>query len=195
MPKHPHSCKNCKLRIGAVLAEIYGNVSVNHNLHVPSKLEEYRRFKFYDDLAAIHLKLQSHRGFENFVKQKKLSAFDFYVHEPGFAVEFDEVQHFTEPRRLALDSYPQALELGFDRRRWIALCTSYQRKDHDPPYRDEQRAWYDTLRDFSASYLGILPTVRLFPEDVIWCEVQGNSQNEVWRLLNSCCEVQSTSNE
>jgi hypothetical protein len=25
--------------------------------------------------------------------------------------------------------------------------------------------------------------------------VQGNSQNEVWRLLNSCCEVQSTSNE
>jgi hypothetical protein len=34
------------------------------------------------------------------------------------------------------------------------LCEEINAKDNYPPYRDEQRAWYDTLRDFLASDKG-----------------------------------------
>ena len=65
---------------------------------------------------------------------------DFWVPDPGFIVEFDERQHFTIPRKLALSKYPAVQPLGFPQERWIVLCEHHTAKDNDPCYRDEQRA-------------------------------------------------------
>ena len=63
---------------------------------------------------------------------------------------------------LALSKYPDNQPLRFSRRRWIALCEKHAAKDNDPPYRDEQRAWYDTLRDLVPLLNGLKPTLRLY---------------------------------
>jgi hypothetical protein len=47
------------------------------------------------------------------VKSRTLRPCDFFVPNPGFIVEFDESQHFTKPRRIALQNYPEKIELGF----------------------------------------------------------------------------------
>jgi hypothetical protein len=62
-------------------------------------------------------------------------------------VEYDERQHFTKPRAMALGLYLQDVVVGFDRAEWIAHDNKIAAKDDDPPYRDEQRAFYDSVRD------------------------------------------------
>ena len=86
-------------------------------------------------------------------------------------VEFDESQHFTAPRKKALSLYPKDLKLGFDRDRWQDLCDIENKHDGEPPFRDEQRAWYDALRDFAPVLLGIKPTIRLYARDYAWCKL------------------------
>ncbi|MDE2185067.1 MAG: hypothetical protein KGJ78_18795, partial [Alphaproteobacteria bacterium] len=71
---------------------------------------------------------------------------DFYVPRANLIIEYDERQHFTEPRALTLELYP-SLSLGFDIPRWLNACRKIRAHDNDPPYRDEQRAFYDALRD------------------------------------------------
>ena len=90
-------------------------------------------------------------------------------------MEFDESQHFTNPRKLSLSRYLDHQPLGFSRSRWIALCEKHNAKDNDPPYRDEQRAWYDTLRDIVPSLKGFQPTLRLHAQDFEWCSLDPNS--------------------
>jgi hypothetical protein len=113
------------------------------------------------------------------VRTKRLPNVDYFVPSLGLIVEFDESQHFTAPREIALSNYPDEIELGFDRDRWIGLCRELQRRDNDPPYRDEQRAWYDTLRDFAPRVLGLKPTVRLVARDVVWCSLRPDSTEDM----------------
>jgi hypothetical protein len=40
--------------------------------------------------------------------------------------------------------------MGFDVKRWQAICDTVRATDNDPPYRDEQRAFYDSVRDLLA---------------------------------------------
>ena len=95
-------------------------------------------------------------------------AFDFFSPTLRLAIEFDERQHFTLPRASSLKAYPLNLSQGFDRGRWIAMCGKIQAGDNDPVYRDEQRAFYDAIRDVVAPRLGLLPVVRIYEEDVKW---------------------------
>ena len=57
--------------------------------------------------------------------------------------------------------------------------------DNDPPFRDEQRAWYDTLRDFIPEMKGFLPTVRIFARDIAWCSLDPEKPEDItkFRLL------------
>jgi hypothetical protein len=71
------------------------------------------------------------------------------------------VSHFPQGKAENCRYSDRLLELGFDKKRWIRLCETIGAKDNDPPYRDEQRAWYDTLRDFLPSIRGLKPTIRL----------------------------------
>lgn len=123
--------------------------------------------------------LQNYRGFKRFVRTKTLPRCDFFILNPGFILEFDESQHFTIPRKITLELYPENFKLGFNRERWIKLCKKINARDNDPPFRDEQRAWYDTLRDFLPALLGLKPTVRLFVRDFVWCSLDPDNPSDV----------------
>ena len=133
-------------------------------------------------MAAV---LEMHRGFGigDFVRRDVLAGCDFWVPNPGFIVEFDESQHFTSPRKLTLSMYANEQPLGFSAERWIALCEHHDARDNAPPYRDEQRAWYDALRDLVPSLKGLRPTVRLYASDVAWCSLDPDSRDDRETLL------------
>src|SRR5207247_563730 len=133
--------------------------------------EQYRDTAIYPYIAKIYSTLQRCRGFDSFVRSPNLPNCDFYVPFPGFLVEFDESQHFTKCRNLTFSSYPETLQIGFNRQKWMELCDAIAARDNDPPFRDEQRAWYDTLRDFVPSIKGMLPTIRLYASEFRWCDL------------------------
>ncbi len=176
---HNERCKLCKTIFKELLAELYGEVKVNYNLDLPSKIIDYEDFCYGKVLAKIYKALQEYRGYNNFVKANKLPNVDFYIPNHGVIIEFDESQHFSNPRKIALENYPNAFQLGFDRNKWIDLCGLLNKKDNDPPYRDEQRAWYDTLRDFAPSNLNLKPTIRLFAQDFIWCSLDPKNKKDI----------------
>jgi hypothetical protein len=146
-----------------------GEVKRNPRLPASASLESYKGTPAYDALLSIYEALQSQRGHHSFVLSDSLPNCDFLVPKPGFLVEFDESQHFTASRKLALSLYPKDCIFGFDRSRWIKLCDEIGARDNQPPYRDEQRAWYDTLRDFMPQVLKMLPTIRLYAGEFKWC--------------------------
>ena len=78
--------------------------------------------------------------------------------------------------------YPDDQLLGFSKERWVALCDKHKARDNDPPYRDEQRAWYDTLRDLVPSLEGFRPTVRLYARDFAWCSLNPDSSHDLKRF-------------
>lgn len=177
--KHNERCKECRKRIHELLAKIYGEVKKEYDLNLPSHLEEYKNYEIYQDLKKIYTKLQNYRGNREFVRAKKLPKVDYFVENPGFVVELDESQHFTMPRQISLKNYPDDLDFGFDRKRWISLCNKLNRHDNSPPYRDEQRAWYETLRDLSPYVLNLKSTVRLFVSDYAWCELNPEADEDI----------------
>lgn len=181
---HKERCPKCKETISRLLEKNYGKVEQNYKFEIGTRPEDFKNTQYYGKLREIYGALQNHRGFKGFVKTKILPHCDFFVPNPGFVVEFDESQHFTESRRIALESYPEKLDLGFDMEKWIELCTRIKAKDNDPPYRDEQRAWYDTLRDFLPIVKALKPTVRLFAKDCIWCSFNPDKPSDVKRFDN-----------
>jgi hypothetical protein len=181
---HNERCTRCKEAIRAMLEKIYGKVETNYKFEIGNYPEDFRNTSYYENLKEIYEALQNQRGFKEFIKSETLPNCDFFVPNPGFIVEFDETQHFTLPRKIALEHYPEKLELGFDRKRWMAHCERINAKDNDPLYRDEQRAWYDTLRDFLPAAKGLKPTVRLFAKDYEWCSLDPSNPSDVERFKN-----------
>ncbi|MGA2262880.1 MAG: hypothetical protein ABSH28_15780 [Acidobacteriota bacterium] len=94
-------------------------------------------------------------------------ACDFYLPDQRLIVEYDERQHFTRPRALSLALYPSELDLGFDRAEWIRSCERTDAHDSSPAYRDEQRAYYDAVRDILAAQNGVR-LVRLRHDEQDW---------------------------
>ena len=179
---HDERCPKCKETLRKLLARIYGRVEQNYKFKVGTRLEDFVSTSSYGKLKENYEALQNHRGFREFVKATTLPNCDFFVPNPGFIVEFDESQHFTLPRKISLEMYPNELELGFSRGKWMALCEKINARDNDPPYRDEQRAWYDTLRDFLPAVNGLKPTVRLFAGDFVWCSLKPDDTSDVERF-------------
>ena len=172
-PRHSERCPECKQRVHQLLQRRFGRCLVSHRFPWPANFHAYVGTAIYPVLNRVVDALRGHRGYrvEDYVRARTLAACDFWIPDPGFVVEFDESQHFTAPRKLALTAIGDAFHLGFRRARWIELCTHHDAKDNDPPYRDEQRAWYDTLRDLAPTLHGHLPTVRLYARDLPWCEL------------------------
>ena len=169
MSPHPAHCRACKPAVAALLTAAFGPMREQYTLGLPATLAGYRGDTSYISLAAIWATLAAYRGHGAFVRTGMLPACDFVVPTARLVVEFDEQQHFTEPRRRALAAYPATLPLGFDRARWIALSATIQAQDPEPPDRDEQRACNDTLRDFSSLRTGFHPTIRLYAGEAVWC--------------------------
>lgn len=103
-----------------------------------------------DPLKAIFDALEAMRGFSRFAVPGQLLRCDFVIPEERLIVEYDERQHFTIQRAKALELYPSDLKFGFDRSDWITACNSIRATDPVPLHRDEQRAFYDSLRDILA---------------------------------------------
>jgi hypothetical protein len=180
--RHPENCRLCKETVFKLLEKIYGQVISQYSLDLPARPEEYRGSFCYDDLARIHQALQEYRGHRSFVRARTLPRVDYYVPSQRLVVEYDESQHFTKPRLITLRLYPASLGLGFDRHKWMDLAARLDRHDNDPIYRDEQRAWYDTLRDFSSAVVGNAPTARLFASDREWCRLNPDGTADVARF-------------
>jgi hypothetical protein len=179
---HNERCKACKGTIRLLLQKLYGRVELNYDFDIGALPENYRDLPAYDSLLAIFHSLQNYRGHQSFVRTTKLPRVDFYIPEPGFVVEFDESQHFTVPRKIALQGYPDGLRLGFDKNKWIKTCETTNASDNTPPYRDEQRAWYDTLRDFLPSSKSLHPTVRLYSKSLRWCSLNPDNPADLERF-------------
>jgi len=177
--KHSENCSECKNAIQKMLEKIYGDVKREYKFKLNTKIENFKDFKFYQNLKEIFIKLQKHRGYEDFIKRTTLSTCDYFIPNPGFIVEYDESQHFTTPRKISLQNYPRDLKIGFSLEKWINLCDKLNRKDNDPPSRDEQRAWYDTLRDFLPEFKGLYPTVRLYSKEKQWCSLNPENLEDI----------------
>jgi len=111
-------------------------------------LSAYDKKGIYPFLKKIYTMLENHRSRKIKIGNKKLANCDIYIHGEKRIVELDEVRHFTELRAVALENYPKELAIAFNKEEYTDYCYQIKSKDADPPYRDEQRAWYDTLRDF-----------------------------------------------
>ena len=107
------------------------------------------------DLAKVLDALKKYRGFNNFFTPRKSLRCDFYIPTNNTIIEYDERQHFTIPRHISLSNYPNKMNLGFDKKEWRLICKKVKAVDSDPEYRDEQRAFYDTLRDILAAKNGV----------------------------------------
>ena len=178
--RHSERCAECKIRVGQLLDRIYGTCLRNHRFRWPTGLADYAQTSIGSALGKVARVLEEHRGFvtDGFVRSDMLAPCDYWVPDPGFIVEFDESQHFTSPRRLALSVYADIDRLGFSAKRWVELCEHHSARDNDPPFRDEQRAWYDTLRDLVPSIKGFEPTVRLYARDCAWCSLDPDSAED-----------------
>ena len=105
-------------------------------------------------LGRIFAVLTNHRGHTGFATAGRRLVCDIVIPSQQLIIEYDERQHFTAPRAVALRLYPKDTAICFDRAEWIAHCNAIAATDNDPPYRDEQRAFYDSVRDILASANG-----------------------------------------
>jgi len=180
---HNERCRDCKENIHSLLATIFDEVQVNYDIDLPSRIEEYSNTDIYADIAPVYQALQKHRGHYEFVKAKKLPRVDFFIPNEKIIIEFDESQHFTEPREISLSFYQKKKQYGFSVDRWRKLCQDLNKRDNDPPYRDEQRAWYDTLRDFAPLLWKTGKTVRLYSRDLVWCSLNPKAEPDVQTFM------------
>ena len=182
--QHSERCRACKVRVEQLLERIYGACVRNHKFRWQADLAAYAGTSIDPVLRNVAGVLERYRGYGvgTFVRTRMLAGCDYWVPDPGFIVEFDESQHFTRPRKLALAVYADGHELGFPARRWLELCEQHDARDNDPPFRDEQRAWYDTLRDLVPFIEGVRPTVRLYARDRVWCSLDPDSREDRCRF-------------
>jgi very-short-patch-repair endonuclease len=141
-----------------------------------------------ENIHAIFRALQGIRGYLTFASFGKSLCCDFFLPSQGLIIEYDERQHFTLQRAKALELYPPNLVLGFDREEWLSACRTLQATDPTPPYRDEQRAFYDSLRDILAARNGIR-LIRLRHGAVDWTRPEGYEQIAKLFTRQEGCEV------
>lgn len=114
-------------------------------LKTPEKIEgEYK--SVYDALSA-------YRGNTTFAKKGVALRCDFVCDSKRLIIEYDERQHFSDARRIALEAYSD-IPLCFDKQLWISACNSVRAKDNSPVNRDEIRAYYDSTRDIACAEHG-----------------------------------------
>lgn len=97
--------------------------------------------------------LSAYRGNTGFAKKNIPLRCDFVCEGQKLIIEYDERQHFSQARKIALEAY-KSVPLCYDRDLWIKACSDIQAKDGDPANRDEIRAFYDSTRDMEAARNG-----------------------------------------
>ena len=157
--KQKHALKN-------ILKQLFGQVDTEATfdwLVVPDQSS------MNDVLSGMHEALVAFRGYENFSTPGRKLQCDFFIPSENLIIEYDERQHFTEPRAISFDFYPENISFGFDTGYWKNECNRIKAKDPDKkkPDRDEQRAFYDSVRDILAARNG-MTLIRIKHEDYDW---------------------------
>ena len=171
-----------------ILSKRWGTVKVEYKfdeIKVPN-LEE--RYSIGNELLNILDSIEAQRNIKIKGQKNHKLPCDYYLSEVNLVIEFDERQHFTLLRAASLQAYPSDIAIGFDKKRWIDLSEKIKAGDNSPIYRDEQRAFYDSLRDIIAPQVGLKPVVRIFEEDVLW-EKEGDSTVIAKEILENIQKV------
>lgn len=169
----------------AVLMEKWGNVEVEKkfpSIRIPDLSD---RESIDPLLYKILCQIEGKRNITIRGRKNLSLAFDYYIPKLNVAIEFDERQHFTPLRASSLRAYPNGAALGFDKLRWIELSEQIRAGDNSPLWRDEQRAFYDAIRDIMAPRIGLRPVIRIFEEDVKWekCDAAGAKRQEILQTI------------
>ena len=180
---HFAHCRLCKRRVGEMLKAIYGGCQQNYSFCWSASPRDYAKTPIGMTLDRIQSSLKNFRGHGDFIKSPLVPPCDYYVSAPPFILEFDENQHFSRPRLIALSLYPDDLKLGFSVADWRDLCRGLDARDDEPFDRDERRAWYDTLRDLVPTVYGFAPTARLYGGAHPWCSLDIASIHDRKRFL------------
>ena len=125
-----------------------------------------------DVFKDIYDNLKEMRNYSGFSNPGYKLACDFFIPSENLIIEYDENQHFTEQRAESLAHYPSNQNLSFNKDKWREACANIKATDNDPLYRDEQRAFYDSVRDILAARNGI-PLIRIKHGDYDWKSASG----------------------
>ena len=120
-----------------------------------------------EDYSFLVTALRQYRGKTGFHKGNYKLRCDFACESQKIIFEYDERQHFSLARKAALDSYPDSLQLHFDKQLWINKCDQIRAQDNQPPNRDETRAYYDSIRDILSAKNGYR-LIRIMHEQFDW---------------------------
>jgi len=170
-----------------MLGNLYGVVKMKYPVReIPVRIEAYKGHQSYGVLKKIFEALTKIRGHKDFVRINNLQRCDFYLPKEKRIIELDEYQHFTKARSISLSNYPTSLKLGYDKKIYKAICEAKDQHDNDKDcvFRDEQRAWYDTIRDFLPLLSGevVKPTIRIPIGLFDWCSLNPNNKKDVERF-------------
>ncbi|HJH28111.1 MAG TPA: hypothetical protein C5S51_00155, partial [Methanosarcinaceae archaeon] len=145
-------------------------------LKVPDRVSNDVVFdEVYENLSLI-------RGRKDFTTSNYKLECDYFIPSNNLIIEYDERQHFTIQRANSLAHYPSDLNFNFDKDKWCKACEDIKATDNDPEYRDEQRAFYDSVRDILAARNEIT-LIRIKDGDYEWDLESG--ANELNKLINS----------
>jgi len=78
-----------------------------------------------------------------------------------------------------LELIPEGYPLRFDPHRWRDECEVVDARDNDPAWRDEQRAWYDALRDLMPPQFGLGGTSRIIDQSRVFCAIDSSDAGAV----------------
>lgn len=143
------------------------------------------------ELMRIAEALAQYRGYKEFFSPGIHLNPDYFIVSQKLIIEYDERQHFTIPRAIALENYPKNMDLSFDLKVWISFCRAIRAKDPTPYYRDEQRAFYDSLRDILASRNGFT-VLRIKDGEYDW--TLPDAKNRLNRLLGQVVKGNNSTN-
>jgi len=181
--KQKHALKN-------ILKQLFGYVDTEATfdwLVVPDQSS------MNDVLSGMHKALVAFRGYENFSTPGWKLQCDFFIPSENLIIEYDERQHFTEPRAISFGFYPENISFEFDIGYWKDECIRIKAKDPDKkdPPRDEKRAFYDSVRDILAARNG-MTLIRIKHEDHDWESESGRRTMD--NLINHPTAKAHTSN-
>lgn len=130
--------------------------------------------------SRLYRELQQYRNAPSkFARVKYKVRCDFVCVSKKFIVEYDERQHFSKARAISLDAY-RDIPLNYDRDIWIQACKDIDARDNDPIYRDEGRAFFDSVRDIQAYRHGY-KLVRIMHGQIDF--TQDSAYDELLKLL------------
>lgn len=116
----------------------------------------------------------------------------------NFIFEFDELQHFTAYKMVALQNYPSDLKYGFDIKQYLLYCNihkdkaikkgppGYRKPKEEFPFengRAAQRAFFDSFRDLLPTLHGLNPTLRISEFEAAEIHVNNEQAKEKIRQI------------